>query len=186
MLTKNRVTGSTLTALALSLVVSLAMHPARAAGPAVASVNESCKKEAFKQLEGAQSWVVRVCDGTAGETESNVSVFVDYGNTRTRVAQHAHFTEANADGIVQTSYRAIAPDTLLIDMQAERGGVAYLVHPVSDQSRASYARFEYDGGDDESLKVKQRGERIVATTRASHVEYVIDAKGRLTRVKPVR
>lgn len=138
------------------------------------SVDDSCFKTVLQQRAGDGTWLVRKC-----EAKETLRYRIAY-----RAAQAgatADITLHETDAIADVAYRIVGPATLLLDATAERGGQAYLLHPVDGRSKLSVATFRYMGDDEESLVVRMTGRRIRAST--AHGTHVIDigATGTLTR-----
>ena len=154
--------------------VVLALVATSASGAAVAPAGDACFKDVFQKRAGDGTWLVREC-----RDDVQLRYRITY-----RAAQEVAAAEITLDeieAIAGVEYRMAGPATLLLDAPAERGGRAYLLHPVKGRPALSVAAFRYMSGDEESLAVRLDGRRIRAT--AGHDTHVFDIgpNGTLTR-----
>ena len=156
-----------------TLVIALAAMSAASAG--AASAGDGCFKQVFQQRDGDATWLVRECHD--GDT---LRYRIAYRPAQAGAAA-AEIKLDEIDGIVGVAYRVVAPATLLLDAPAERGGRAYLLHPVEGGPALSVAAFRYMGDDEESLAVRLDGRRILASTGRSKHVFDIAPNGTLTR-----
>jgi hypothetical protein len=146
--------------------------------PAVPVDAIGCAKQVFEKRGTQGAWRVHEC-----EAGSQLRYRVVFGG---QAHGHASVVIAEPDGIVDVGYRLVGPETLLIDAAAERGGQAFLLHPVAGSDKLSVAAFDYHGGDEESLVVRQDGARIRASTAHGAHVFSVDPKGQLVPVPQAR
>jgi hypothetical protein len=143
----------------------LALIAISASGAGVTPASDSCFKQVFHTRVGESTWLVHECQDGA-----KLRYRIAYRATQAGAAAAADITMHEIEDIVGVEYRTVGPATLLLDAPAERGGRAYLLHPVDGNPALSVAAFRYMSGDEESLAVRQEGRRIRASTRqAAHV-----------------
>ncbi|HEX8477760.1 MAG TPA: hypothetical protein VF663_05470 [Telluria sp.] len=154
----------------------LALIAMSASGAGVTSASDACFKQVFQKRAGESTWLVRECQDGA-----TLRYRIAYRATQAGAAAAADITMHKIDDIVGVEYRTVGPATLLLDAPAERGGRAYLLHPVDGRPALSVAAFHYMSGDEESLTARQKGQRIRASTRQDAHVFDIAPNGALTR-----
>jgi hypothetical protein len=143
---------------------------------------DPCFKRAFEKTTSTGRWLVKQC-GADG---------VDYFQVEFRDAKlqqfNASFSDSGTDGIVDTNYVLVAPDTLSIDQMAERGGRIFLLHPVEGGKELSTLKVPYMNPDEGGkFDLKKTGNTIRFKTNEDDVTVAIDLDGRLSRVaRPAR
>jgi hypothetical protein len=161
--------------LVLALVAMSATSATSATSAGLAPAPDACFKQVFQKRVVDGSWVVRKCE--EGET---LRYRVAYRAAQASAAADINIDEI--DSILDVKYRIVGPGTLLIDAPAERGGRAYLLHPVDGSTALSVAAFDYMSNDEESLAVRLEGRRIRASTGHGTNFFDIGPTGTLTRV----
>lgn len=152
----------------------LALMAASASSVAVESASDACFKQVFQKRIGEVTWLVREC-------EDGVTLRSRIAYRAAQAGATADITMDEIDGIVGVEYRIVGPATLLLDAPAERGGRAYLLHPVDGSPTLSVAAFHYMSGHDESLAVRQEARRIRVSTSHGVQVFDIGRDGTLTR-----
>jgi hypothetical protein len=145
-----------------------------ATGAGAAPARDACFKQVFEKRFGDGTWTVRQC-----EADETLRYRIAYRTAQAGGA--AEITLHEIDGIGDVGYRIVGPATLLIDAAAERGGQAYLLHPVDGSTALSVAAFHYMSADEESLAVRLEGRRIRASTSDGTQVFNIGPNGALTR-----
>jgi hypothetical protein len=156
--------------------LALALIAMSASGAGVIPASDACFKQVFQKRVGESTWLVRECQDGA-----TLRYRIAYRPTQAGAAAAADITMHEIDDIVGVEYRTVGPATLLLDAPAERGGRAYLLHPVDGNPSLSVAAFRYMSGDEESLAVRQERQRIRASTRQGAHVFDIAPNGVLTR-----
>ncbi len=141
------------------------------------AASQSCFKPAFKRGSSAGAWSVSEC-----EVDNGVKLEISLRDANS-MPHKAVLKPIDTDGKTGTDYSLVAPDTLLIDVYAERGGEAVLAHPIAGGSALSVVKFAYHGTDMVGLSVRQSGNVIRATTDFDDNVYLVDAKGVLNTVR---
>ena len=161
----------------ITLVLAVAAMSASSTG--ATSAGDACFKQVFQKRDGDATWLVRECKD--GVTLRYRIAYRIAHRTAQAGAAAADINMDEIDGIVGVAYRVVGPATFLLDAPAERGGRAYLLHPVEGRPALSVAAFRYMGDDEESLAVRLDGRHILATTgRGKHL-FDIAPNGTLTR-----
>lgn len=153
----------------------LVLAATNAASAGVASVDDACFKQVFQRRGGDGTWTVRQC-----EKDETLRYRIIYRAAQAGTAA-ADITIDEIESIVDVGYRIVGPATLLVDAAAERGGRAYLLHPVDGSTALSVAALRYTSKDEESLSVHLGGRRIRASTGEGTQVVDIGADGTLTR-----
>lgn len=144
--------------------------------------NDPCFKRVFEKTNSTGRWLVKEC--VAGENSHFQAEFRD-----ARLQKYAaSFIDTNSDAIVETNFLLLAPDTLSIELAAERGGRVILLHPVTGSADLSTLKVPYMNPDEGGkFSLKQNGNTIRLLTNADDVTVAVDLEGRLSKVtKPAR
>ncbi|MET3132992.1 hypothetical protein AAKU55_003274 [Oxalobacteraceae bacterium GrIS 1.11] len=151
-----------------------------AASPTLAA-DQACYKEVFKKTVGAATWLVKECQGNDDTVRFHVTL--QDGKTAPSVAS---FSVPDASGLVQFDYSLLSPSTLLLNLEAERGGKAFLVHPLTDRSALSALRFDYMTTDDGHLKVQQNGKAIDVRSEFGDFFFSIEQSGAIRLLRSTK
>ena len=158
----------------------LALSPAVLAAE-VMNPNDPCLKRVFEKTTSTGRWLVKEC---AGKVEHHFKVeFRD-----AKLQQYsAMFSDDDPSSIVGENYMLVAPDTLALDLMAERGGRVFLVHPVGGTNELSTVRVDYMNPDEGGkFNLKKTGNNIRLVTNEDDVTVVVDAEGRLSKMSKPR
>jgi hypothetical protein len=161
----------------------LASQAALAAG-AIKPGDPCFKKTYEKTSSSGERWLVKEC---FGEDDGAQHIQVDMRDAK--LQQYvASFAAPDAEAITDIQYTLIAPDTLFIQLGAERGGRGYLLHPVSGGKVLSTRRFNYMSGDEDGIVIKQTGNTIRAKTVFEDITVILDEQGALgvAKIVPTR
>ncbi len=152
---------------------------AQAAEP---KANDPCFKRVFDKTTSTGRWLVKECSGNP----------VEYFQVEFRDAKlqqySASFSDADVESIVDTNFLLVAPDTLSVDLMAERGGRIFLLHPVAGTKELSSLKVPYMNPDEGGkFDLKKNGNTIRLQTNENDVTVAVDVDGRLSKVsKPAR
>jgi hypothetical protein len=158
-----------------SWLAPLVLAGTSAASAGVAPVDDACFKQVFQKRGGDGTWTVRRC-----EKDETLRYRIMYRAAQAGAAA-ADITIRDIESIVDVGYRIVGPATLLVDAAAERGGRAYLLHPVDGSTALSVAALRYTSKDEETLAVRLEGRRIRASTSDGAQVFQIGANGTLAR-----
>lgn len=143
-------------------------------------VSGACSKKTLKTPDGKESWSIRQCP-----TQDGVNMhfaFVDAGGQKYEAATYVDEDGSN----LGDNYKLLAPATLMLEKPTERGGRAFLLHPIMRVGALSLLQFHYMTHDEgEGLTVKQTANTILATTPFERITFSVDARGMLNKVKTV-
>ena len=167
-----------LLAFLLACAVGLAATPAVLAADMKAS--DPCFKRVFEKTNSTGRWLVKEC-GAGGSAHFQVE-FRD-----SRLQKYAA-SFSDGESIVDTNFLLLAPDTLSIELGAERGGRVILLHPVTATGELSSLKVPYMNPDQGgAFHLKQNGNTIRLQTSVDDVTVAVDLEGRLSMVsKPAR
>lgn len=153
-----------------------------AAAPAVLAAevmkpNDPCLKRVFEKTTSTGRWLVKEC---AGKKEHHFKV--EFRDAKMQQFS-AMFSDADPESISGENYTLVAPDTLAVDMMAERGGRVFLLHPVSGTNELSSVRVDYMNPDEGGkFNLKKTGNNIRLVTNEDDITVLVDAEGRLSKV----
>lgn len=159
----------------LACAAMLAMAPgAFAAEP---PAKDPCFKRVFEKTNSTGRWLVKEC-GAGGSQYFQVE-FRD-----AKLQQYAaSFSDNDSESVVDTNFQLLAPDTLSIELAAERGGRIMLLHPVSGTRELSTLKVPYMNPDEGGkFALKQTGNTIRLQTSVDNVTVAVDLDGRLSKV----
>lgn len=154
------------------------------AGKAAAvAPDASCFKEVFRKKVGSATWIVKSCEKTSqfGSADDKEAFWVKFNDERGD--QESHFEQPNADGVGYINYSLVSPSTLLVDLQGERGGTAFIIHPVNGKKIMASLKFDYESDDETGLELRQNDNVIYAKTKFDHVQFLIDSSGNLSAMR---
>ena len=160
---------------ALACAALLAASPgALAAQP---TANDPCFKRVFEKTNSSGRWLVKEC--AAGGSDHFQIEFRD-----AKLQQYAaSFSDTDGESIVDTNFVLLAPDTLSIELAAERGGRIMLLHPVSGTGQLSTLKVPYMNPDEGGkFALKQTGNTIRLQTSVDDITVAVDLEGRLSKV----
>jgi hypothetical protein len=162
-------------ACAASLAALLAATPGAAA--AEPKPNDPCFKRVFEKTASTGRWLVKECGADGSE----------YFQVEFRDAQlkqyRASFSDPDGGSISDTNFLLVSPDTLSVDLMAERGGRLFLLHPVSGTDELSSLKVPYMNPDEGGkFSLKKTGNTIRLQTSGDDVTIAVDLDGRLSRV----
>jgi hypothetical protein len=166
----------------MSLLVCAALLAASGALAAEPKANDPCFKRVFEKTTGTGRWLVKECSGNS----------IEYFQVEFRDAKlqqfSASFSDADAESIAGTNFMLVAPDTLSVDLMAERGGRIFLLHPVAGGKELSMLKVPYMNPDEGGkFELKKNGNTIRLQTNENDVTVAVDLDGRLSKVsKPAR
>lgn len=170
--------------LSLALICLPALSDQARAGKAMpGEADDACFKQVFKKAAGDAIWIVKACkrDGQIGGDNGSETIVVELHDPKTGV-QKARLSTSDIDGLVDINYSLLSPVTLLVDLQEERGGTAFLAHPMKGKEDLSSLKFRYLTDDDDVLDIKQNGNVIHAKTAFNNMSFSIDSSGNLHEV----
>jgi hypothetical protein len=138
---------------------------------------DPCFKRVFDKTASTGRWLVKQCGADGSE----------YFQVEFRDAQlkqyRASFSDADSEGISDTNFLVVAPDTLSIDLMAERGGRVFVLHPVTGTTELSSLKVPYMNPDEGGkFSLKKSGNTIRLQTNADDVTIAVDPEGRLSKV----
>ena len=165
----------------VALVCAAAMGALLAASPGAMAAepkpNDPCFKRVFEKTASTGRWLVKECGADGSE----------YFQVEFRDAQlkqyRASFSDADGASIADTNFLLVAPDTLSVDLMAERGGRIFLLHPVSGTTELSSLKVPYMNADEGGkFSLKKTGNTIRLQTSVDDVTVAVDLDGRLSKV----
>ena len=141
--------------------------------------NDPCFKRVFEKTNSTGRWLVKECG--AGGSEYFQVEFRD-----AKLQQYAaSFSDSDGESITDTNFQLLAPDTLSIELTAERGGRIMLLHPVSGTSELATLKVPYMNPDEGGkFALKQAGNTIRLQTSVDDIRVAVDLDGRLSKVNP--
>lgn len=145
--------------------------------------DDKCFKSVSDKKTTTGRWLVKEC---MDEKEGGLHYVVEFRDTA-GVRYKGRAMEQYSDGVVQEDYKHPAANTLSIDLMSERGGNAFLFHPIKGTGSLSVIKFHYmtfDEGD--GLSLKQTGNAIRARTPFETIDFTIDEQGLLKKIKTVK
>ena len=165
---------------ALACAALLAAVPGALAAEPKAS--DPCFKRVFEKTNSTGRWLVKECGADGGDYFQ-----VEFRDARLQ-QYAASFSDSDGESIVDTNFQLLAPDTLSIELGAERGGRIFLLHPVAGTRELSTLKVPYMNPDEGGkFNLKQTGNTIRLQTNADDVTVAVDLDGRLSKVsKPPR
>ena len=159
----------------LACAIMLAASPATLA--AEPKSNDPCFKRVFEKTTSTGRWLVKQCGADGIEHFQ-----VDFRDAK--LQQYAtKFTDDDAQSITGANFILVAPDTLSVDLMAERGGRIVLLHPVASGLELSTLKVPYMNPDDGGkFDLKKTGNTIRLKTNQDDITVAIDLDGRLSKV----
>jgi hypothetical protein len=145
--------------------------------------DDKCFKSVSDKKTSAGRWLVKEC---MDETDGGLYYVVEFRDT-TGVSYVGRAMEQSSDSVVYEGYEYPAANTLSIELRTERGGNAFLLHPIKGTKTLSAIKFQYMTFDEgEGLSFKQTGNAIRAKTPFETIDFTIDEQGRLKKIKTVK
>jgi hypothetical protein len=167
-------------------LIVLACAALLAASPTVFAMqpkaSDPCFKRAFDKTGSGGRWLVKECTFDS----------VLYYQVEFRDAKLQQFSvtlsDADSESIVETNFLVVSPDTLSIDLEAERGGRVFLLHPIEGSKELSALKVPYMNPDEGGkFDLKKSGNVIRLKTTDDDITVAVDMDGRLSKVnKPAR
>ena len=141
------------------------------------TANDPCFKRVFEKTNSTGRWLVKSC--AVGVSEHFQVEFRD-----AKLQQYAaSFIDSHTEAVINTNFLLIAPDTLSIELETERGGRVVLLHPVSGTSELSTLKVPYMNPDEGGkFSLKQTGNTIRLQTSVDDIRVAVDLDGRLSKV----
>ena len=164
----------------LACAIMLAASPAALA--AEPKTNDPCFKRVYEKTTSTGRWLVKQCGADGTEHFQ-----VDFRDAKLQ-QYAAKFADADAQSITGANFILVAPDTLAVDLMAERGGRIVLLHPVASGPELSSLKVPYMNPDDGGkFNLKKTGNTIRLQTNEDDITVAIDSDGRLSKVaRPAR
>lgn len=160
-----------------TLACAALMASAPGAMAAEPKPSDPCFKRVFEKTNSTGRWLVKACAAGAGEHFQ-----VEFRDARLQ-QYAASFSDSDGESITDTNFLLIAPDTLSIELAAERGGRIVLLHPVSGTGELSTLKVPYMNPDEGGkFSLKQTGNTIRLQTSADDIRVAVDLDGRLSKV----
>jgi hypothetical protein len=145
--------------------------------------DDKCFKSVSDKKTSAGRWLVKEC---MDETDGGLYYVVEFRDTA-GVSYVGRAMEQFSDSVVYEGYEYPAANTLSIELRTERGGNAFLLHPIKGTKTLSAIKFQYMTFDEgEGLSFKQTGNAIRAKTPFETIDFTIDEQGRLKKIKTVK
>lgn len=151
--------------------------------PAKQPSDDACFKPKIEKKMDDVSWRVSTCehDGSVNKDDVSMNYKVEYRKGNAAPLGMVLKYAGDYSSMVGESEELLASDTLLINMEAENGGHAFLLHVKADGNSLSSQAFDYQSAEDAGLHVAPIGNTLHAESGGGVVVFAIDAAGNLVR-----
>ncbi|MCB6183911.1 hypothetical protein LIN78_10185 [Leeia sp. TBRC 13508] len=161
----------------LLVMTCLVGSSAMAAKPVL---NDPCFQSVFDKTLSGYHWRVYECVPSDSSADPST-----YYKTRLSTPQGPKIDSPvfTAQPQLETQYKLVKPDVLLLDFIDERNGEALLLRPLIKTPNLSIARFRYLTGDEESLIVRQDNAFLTFLPAKNRMRIELKPDGHLSLIR---